>query len=67
MFFFFQDQCFQQSFLLGEQEVCLQAIDNIYHIVDKRRRLLPSQQKVPDKIKEIVVVCKVLFKIEGVF
>ncbi|XP_044738070.1 myotubularin-related protein 10-B isoform X2 [Chrysoperla carnea] len=53
-----EDQCFQQSFLLGEQEVCLQAIDNIYHIVDKRRRLLPSQQKVPDKIKEIVVVCK---------
>lgn len=49
---------YQQNLLLGENEICLSAIDAVYQIVDRKRRLNPGQS-VSSKVKGLQVVCKV--------
>lgn len=48
---------YQQNLLLGENEICLSAIDAVYQIGDRKRRLNPGQS-VSSKVKGLQVVCK---------
>ena len=42
----------------GEHDVCLSNVDALYHIGEKRRRLLPGKN-ISEKVKGLIVVCKV--------
>ncbi|GLV43995.1 uncharacterized protein CBL_12709 [Carabus blaptoides fortunei] len=48
---------YQQNLLLGENEVCLSAIDVVYQIGDRKRRLSPGQS-VSGKVKGLQIACK---------
>lgn len=50
---------YQQNLLLGENEVCLSAIDVVYQIGDRKRRLSPGQS-VSGKVKGLQIACKVI-------
>lgn len=47
----------QENLLLGEHDVCLSNVDALYHMGEKRRRLLPGKN-ISEKVKGLIVVCK---------
>ncbi|XP_052867794.1 myotubularin-related protein 10-B isoform X1 [Anopheles cruzii] len=49
---------FQSNRFLGSSDVSLSNIDRIYHIVDKKKRLITPQLKNSNKIFKIRIVCK---------
>lgn len=51
--------CYQQNILLGINDICLSSIDIIYQINDRNKKKLMPGQNVNNKIKDILIVCKV--------
>lgn len=43
---------------LGRNDVCLNNIDVIYQIVDKKKRKLLPQQKISSRIEALHIICK---------
>lgn len=58
-----EDNRYQQNILLGENEVCLSAIDTVYQIVDRgsKRKLHPGQN-LSGRVKGLQIICKVSVK-----
>lgn len=48
----------QENLLLGEYDVCLSNVDALYHMGEKKRRLLPGRN-MSERVKGLVIVCKV--------
>lgn len=51
---------FQQNLLLGVNDICLSSIDHIYQLTDRNKKKLAPGQNVNGKIKDILIVCKVI-------
>lgn len=54
------DACCQHNLLLGFNEICLSSIDTIYQLGDRSKKKLTPGSNVSGKVKELVVVCKVI-------
>lgn len=55
------DECYQQNLLLAPYEVCLSSIDGIYQISERSKKKLPPGHSVSGKVREIFIVCKVIY------
>lgn len=49
---------YQENVFLGRNDVCLNNIDEIIQIVDKKKRKLLPQQKISSKIEALHIICK---------
>lgn len=56
--------CYQQNLLLGLNDVCLSSIDTIYQIGDRTKKRLAPGQNINGKVKDLLIVCKVIYILE---
>lgn len=59
LYFPFQEKGLQENLLLGEYDICLSNVDEIYQMTgDKKHKILPGKN-VSGKVKGLCIVCKV--------
>ncbi|KAJ8960603.1 hypothetical protein NQ318_013894 [Aromia moschata] len=54
--------CYQQNLLLGVNDICLSSIDVIYQVGDRTKKKLTPGQNVTGKVKDILIICKIVEK-----
>lgn len=54
-----QNMLCQENFFLQRNDVTLQNIDQIYQIVDRKKRLVDPYSKISQKLEGLHIVCKV--------
>lgn len=58
-FFSPQDNMYQENVFLQRNDVTLQNIDQIYQIVNRKKRLVSPYSKIDPKLEGLHIVCKV--------